>query len=922
MTGRNRCRAEPAVIVGGWLRRALVALAFFSMPISPAVAEQHGHLTLGVFSYRPDYSTEQRFQPLARYLSEATGQKIELQVLNHEDMRAALSRNQLDFVLTNPSHFLVLRSERSLTGVLATLIERWGSHETSSMGGVIVTRSDNTRINELQDLTGARVAISGPRFLGGYQAQARELQNVGVDADRDLVLLSVGHQDGVIEAVISGQADAGFVRTGLIEDLADASRLRVDRLKVINSQDLMGYPFRLSTRLYPEWPFVALPHVDGRIVRSVASALLALDGEHPAAKASGIAGFSPPADYQSVELMARTLRASPYDQIPTLSWAEFWGQYRYWVSTTALLILLLSLAACWLWYQRYTMARQQRLAATVFAHSREGVFITGPDRRVIDVNEAYTEITGKPRDSMIRHIIRFSEAGDEEAILRVAREQGFWTGEFWSRRANGESFACVLTISSVFSERRQLTHYVGVFSDITALKEQEQRLRRLAHFDPLTGLPNRVLLADRLHQSMALALRQRRRLALAYIDLDGFKAINDAHGHKAGDDLLVDVARRMRDVLRDQDTLARLGGDEFVALIVDSPGRDLVDGLLRRLLAAAAEVILVGGTRLQVSASIGVAFFPQQEDLDADQLLRQADQAMYLAKQTGRNRYFVFDHEQERSIRSLHTQLEHLKEALEHREFVLYYQPKVNMTTGAMIGAEALIRWQHPEHGLLPPSAFLPLMAGHPLLLQLGEWVLEEALRQHQVWRELGYHVPVAVNVDSEQLASDHFMAHIRHLLERYPTLQPGALTLEILETSALENLGKTADIIRRCKALGIVFAVDDFGTGYSSLNYLKQLPAAELKIDQSFVRGMRDDPDNLAILDGVIALSRAFRRSVIAEGVETEEHGTMLIKLGCLLGQGYFIARPMPAADFPDWLASWRVPDAWRLAAERVSLP
>lgn len=904
------------------LGRSFLGIILLLVLASPGVAEPHSQLTLGVFSYRPDYTTEQRFLPLARYLSAVTGQRFDLQVLNHHEMQAALSRNQLDFVLTNPSHFLLLRSERSLTGVLATLIERSGNLETSSMGGVIVTRSDNTRINSLEDLKGARVAIPGPRFLGGYQAQAKELLNVGINADRDLVLLTVGHQDAVIDAVISRQADVGFVRTGLIEDLVKTSRLRDGTIKVINPQNLRGYPFHLSTRLYPEWPFVALPHVDGRIVRNVASALLALDGEHPAAKASGIAGFSPPADYQSVERMARDLRAPPYDQMPTLSWAEFLDQYRYWVGTTGLLILLLSLAAGWLWHQRYTMARQQRLAATVFAHSREGVFITGPDRVVIDVNEAYTEITGNPRESMIRRIIRFSEAGDEEDILRISREQGFWSGEFWSRKASGESFACVLTISSVFNERRQLTHYVGVFSDITALKEQEQRLRRLAHFDPLTGLPNRVLLADRLHQSMALAGRQRTRLALAYIDLDGFKAINDAHGHKAGDDLLVDVARRMRDVLRDQDTLARLGGDEFVALIVNSPGRDLVEGLLQRLLGAAAEVIIVGGARLQVSASIGVAFYPQQEDLDADQLLRQADQAMYLAKQTGRNRYFVFDHEQERSIRSLHAKLEHVKAALDRGEFVLYYQPKVNMTTGVVVGAEALVRWQHPEHGLLPPSAFLPLMAGHPLLLQLGDWVLEEALRQHQLWREQGYNVPVAVNVDSEQLASDHFMTQIRHLMERYPAMEPGALTLEILETSALENLGKTADIIRQCKTLGIIFAVDDFGTGYSSLNYLKQLPAAELKIDQSFVRGMRDDPDNLAILDGVIALSRAFRRNVIAEGVETEEHGIMLIKLGCFLGQGYFIARPMPAADLPVWLASWQVPEAWRRTAETVPLP
>lgn len=905
------------VKAGAVLSLRIGALLCLLLMASPVRSEHGGHLTLGVFSFRPDAATEQRYQPLADYLAEATGQGIDLQILDHGEMAGALSRNQLDFVLTNPSHFLVLRSERSLSGVLATLIERWNDSETGSMGGVIFTRADHTAIQQLTDLKGTRVAISGPRFLGGFQSQALELRNAGLDAEGDMVLQVRGDQDAVVEAVLQGQADAGFVRTGLLEQLAAAEMLALDQVRVINLQNLYGYPFQSSTRLYPEWPFVALPHVDERVVRTVASALLALSATHPAAAASGIAGFSPPADYQSVERLARALRLPPYDQVPALTWSDFWVQYRYWLVATLALIVLLIAAAGWLWHQRWVMARQQRLAATVFGHSREGVVITGPDLRIIEVNDALCDITGLDRSRMVGRTARFPEAGDEAGILRAARERGFWSGEFWSQRASGQAYTCALTISSVFDERQHLTHYVGVLSDITELKEQERRLRRLAHYDPLTGLPNRVLLSDRLQQAMALAHRQQRRLAIAYIDLDGFKAVNDAHGHRAGDELLVAVARRMREALRSQDTLARLGGDEFVALIVDSPGRELVDALLHRLLDAASEVMLVGGRHLRVSASIGVAFSPQQDDLDADQLLRQADQAMYLAKQTGRNRFFVFDDEKDRNIRSQHEQLEQVRAALQRREFVLFFQPKVDMATGAVVGAEALIRWQHPEQGLIPPAAFLPVVEGHPLALELGLWVLDTALAHHHAWQKQGLDVPVSVNVDSGQLADSAFVDRVREALARYPGVSPEALTLEILETSALENLGKTAEVIRQCQALGVSFSVDDFGTGYSSLNYLKQLPAAELKIDQSFVRGMREDPDNLAILEGVIALSRAFQRSVIAEGVETEEHGIMLIKLGCRLGQGYFIARPMPADDLPEWIRQWQLPASWRLAAD-----
>jgi EAL domain-containing protein (putative c-di-GMP-specific phosphodiesterase class I) len=336
--------------------------------------------------------------------------------------------------------------------------------------------------------------------------------------------------------------------------------------------------------------------------------------------------------------------------------------------------------------------------------------------------------------------------------------------------------------------------------------------------------------------------------------------------------------------------------------------------LLTRLLTAASEVFHKDGHALRVSASLGVTFYPQAEPVDADQLLRQADQAMYQAKLAGKNRYHIFDSEHDRSVRGHHASLERIRQALNEREFVLYYQPKVNMRTGDVVGAEALIRWRHPDRGVLPPSVFLPLIADHPMAIDIGEWVLETAMTQLETWKAAGLSLPVSVNIDAIQLEQSDFVERLQQRMAAHPGLAAGDLELEVLETSALIDFEHVTGVIQACDEMGVGFALDDFGTGYSSLTYLKQLPAAVLKIDQSFVRDMLDDPDDLAILKGVLGLANAFNRRVIAEGVETAEQGAMLLSLGCELAQGYAIARPMPAQNLPHWVNTWTAPSNWHL--------
>ena len=570
-----------------------------------------------------------------------------------------------------------------------------------------------------------------------------------------------------------------------------------------------------------------------------------------------------------------------------------------------------------------------QLAASVFTHAREGILITTADGTILEVNNAFTQITGYSRDDVIGHNPRLFSSGLHDqaffaALWRDLIEKGYWSGEIWNRRKNSEAYAELLTISAVRDAQGHTRQYVALFADITVLKAHEKELEHIAHYDVLTMLPNRVLLADRLQQAMAQTQRRGQPVAVVLLDLDGFKAINDRYGHDVGDQLLMIVATRMKQVLREGDTLARLGGDEFVAVLLDLVDIEASVPLLTRLLGAAAETAQIGHVALHVSASAGVTFYPQADEVDAEQLLRQADQAMYQAKQAGKNRYHLFDTVQDRSVRNHHENLERIHRALTAHEFVLYYQPKVNMRTGAVIGAEALIRWQHPEQGLLPPAAFLPLIEDHPLTVAIGEWVIETALLQMETWQAAGFTLPVSVNIGALQLQQQNFVERLHVLLAAHPRVKPASLQLEVLETSALEDLARVSQVIAACRKIGVRFALDDFGAGYSSLTYLKRLAVALLKIDQSFVRDMLDDPEDLAILEGVIGLATAFRRQVIAEGVETVGHGEMLLQFGCELAQGYGIARPMPAADLPGWVARWRPNPRWvnRSAVSRDDLP
>jgi diguanylate cyclase (GGDEF)-like protein/PAS domain S-box-containing protein len=557
------------------------------------------------------------------------------------------------------------------------------------------------------------------------------------------------------------------------------------------------------------------------------------------------------------------------------------------------------------------------LSSRVFSAAREAIMITDSLRKIITVNPMFTEITGYSREDIIGkepNILSSSKLSAQfhtdmwHSVLTV----GHWQGEIWNRKKDGQLYPVQLNISSLVDETGQPLHYVCIFSDITSTKEQQKSLELMAHYDVLTKLPNRALFADRFEQSLAHSKRNESLMAICFLDLDNFKPINDNYGHNIGDQILVEVANRLKLVLRDEDTVSRQGGDEFALLLANFNSVAQCEALINRIHRSLAEPYSIAGETHHISASSGTTIYPN-DDGDIDTLIRHADQAMYQAKLAGKNNYRFFNPGEDKKIITQHAKLEEIRLALANNEFCLYYQPKVNMKTGYVFGVEALIRWIHPEKGLIPPLSFLPTIDNTPLEIEVGDWVINTALKQAELWKAQGIELEISVNISSGHLQSPYFINELNEALVRHPTIDPRHFQLEILETSALGDLETIRSILQTCRELlGVNIAVDDFGTGYSSLTHLRILHANTIKIDQSFIRDMLDDPNDYAIIEGIIGLADSFGRRVIAEGVETADHGITLLLMGCNSAQGYEISRPLPAGEFPEWLKNYQPNSKW----------
>lgn len=1137
-------------------------------------------LNIGILAFRPKAEALEQWRPLGNYLETELGRKINLSTYTYSELGVAIQRNQLDVVLTNPAHYIFLQHRNGLSAPLVTQITKKGGHELTAFGGVIFTRAESTEISSLSQLTGTKIAATKLESLGGYKMQAYELLvNNLPEPSKDTLLLTGMPHDLVVEAVLAGDVEAGFVRTGVLESMMQEGKLDLKKIKVINKNEPPSFPFMVSTRLYPEWPVATLPKVDEHLSRQLTIALLSLKSDHPAAIQAKIHGFTVPANYSGVGNLLRRLRSAPFDYVPQFTLIDLWATYTNWVIIIALLTLTLlgmslrlglqnkktrksnnnllvsqqqltnvlqgselgywdwhyqtekySVNSLWLsmlgltpgqvkgdisdfdnlihpddkqlvvdiiqahiksktpylaefrmkhtdghwvWiqgagtvveyhnlthepvrlsgtHQDITLRKQSEeallasqvllqtaqkaaklgsyvtnigertwtndetfntifgidvhfkrtitslehivhpddrnplrecirssmkkkeplvsmeyritrpsdgetawiaawgyneynqkgrvtkqigviqditkrklveeklaLSARVFNETHESIAITDANCLFVDVNPAFSNTTGYDRAEVIGNNPKILSSGRQtplfyEEMWSTINEQGYWQGEIWNRKKTGEIYASLMSISALYDPIGTVLNYISVSTDVTDSKNQQEKLNLMAHYDVLTGLPNRALFADRFKQSIAHSKRSQHQLAVCFLDLDNFKSINDNHGHEVGDKLLIEVANRITAIIREEDTVSRQGGDEFALLLNDIESSSQCEQTLERIHHSLAKPYVIDYLEHTITATSGVTIYPS-DDGDIDTLLRHADQAMYQAKLAGKHRYHLFNPEHDQRTIQKHHQLKEIEDALANNEFQLYYQPKVNMVTGTVFGAEALIRWIHPEKGLIPPLDFLPLIEGTELELEIGDWVINNALTQLEEWVLQGIKLEVSVNISSNHLLSKTFFANLEAALTQHVMVDPQCLQLEILESSALGDLNAITAVIETCKAaLGVKVALDDFGTGYSSLTHLRSLPVDTIKIDQSFVRDMLDDPSDYAIIDGVIGLSNSFNRQLIAEGVETSGHGEMLLLMGCEQAQGYGIAKPMPAADVPPWLNAYTPNEEW----------
>ncbi len=549
-----------------------------------------------------------------------------------------------------------------------------------------------------------------------------------------------------------------------------------------------------------------------------------------------------------------------------------------------------------------------RLSATVLEHIADGVMVIDAKGMIVAVNPAFTQITGYTeyeavgQDSTLTRSGRHDEAFYHEMWMELI-SSGFWRGEIWNLRKNGDVYLEWLTISAVRDTQGVTTHYVCVFSDITLVKESQEKLDHMAHHDPLTALPNRLLFHDRLQNALQRATRDNQQLAILFIDLDRFKNVNDTLGHHIGDELLKQVAQELLGKLREGDTLARLGGDEFIVLLEDVDGQYGATHVAEKLMTMFETPFVVADHELFVTCSVGISLFPN-DAVDLNMLIRNADVAMYQAKARGRNGYrFYAPSMTGEGVERLRLET-FLRRSIEKNEIFLNYQPQVEIDSGRLVGVEALVRWNHPELGLVPPVRFIPLAEDSGFINQLGKWVLFEACRQMIRWQNAGLYVPkIAVNLSVKQFERGSIVNMVAEILAE-TGLEPQRLQLEVTE-SVIMNTGDALAFINDLHSIGVGLAIDDFGTGYSSLAYLKQLPVQTLKIDRSFIKDISTDANDEAIAIAIIQLGKSMNLSVIAEGVETAEQAAFLLRHGCKLAQGYFYSRPLLAQDV---LLHWTV--------------
>lgn len=892
-----------------------IYLILFVQLTLPNLIQASEKITIGILAFRPISQVEAQWNPLADYLnSKVLGYQFIIKALNYTELEHSVENNSIDFILTNSSHFVQLAHKTALSSPLATIINLKNEQPIRSFAGTIIVDYDNPDIQILSDLVGKKIATPSIKSFGGYKMQAYELFKAGIRVPEEIEIIetSMPH-DKAVFSVINGQVDAAFVRSGLIESLEKQGMIKHNQVRVLKPNFDSDFPFLTSTRLYPEWPFTAMPHVEEDLAGRVTGALLTLPHNSDITKAINIYGFRIPADYEPIRQVLRTLKVYPFDEVPEITFYDLWNQRPGEIIGLVIMLSIILILAIMILafnrrlkdsYDELTENHESLRIAAVAFDTQEAIFITDHSEKIVRVNKSFTRITGYSAEEAIGQTPSILRSGKHDKnfykeLWLELKTHDYWQGEVWNKRKSGDIFPVGQTITAIKNDQGFVTHYLSTFDDITAFKKNEEHIHKLAFYDPLTGLANRRLLNDRLQQARAHSTRNKDYFALLFIDLDHFKTLNDTLGHDIGDSLLIQVGERLSDSIRECDTVSRTGGDEFIILLEElgpssNEGAQHAKLIADKLLEHLAIPYTLKGHEHPITASIGISLYTDHNET-IDEMMVRSDLAMYHAKSSGRNTVRFFEPSMQEAIQKRSLLESDLRTAILNNEFILYYQPKVNVTED-IIGYEVLIRWRHPKRGLLQPLEFIQVAEECGLIIEIGTWVIRQACLQLSLWAqsEKTQHLSIAVNISEQQVSHDNFVQTTFEAIDDFGC-PPQKIEFEITESILMKNMIEAISKINQLKARGISFAIDDFGTGYSSLNYLKQLPIDWLKIDQSFVKDMLNDANDEAIVRAIVALSKTLGLRLIAEGVENKHQQKYLTDLGCPILQGSLFGKPSP---------------------------
>ncbi|MEJ5168326.1 MAG: EAL domain-containing protein [Arcobacteraceae bacterium] len=894
------------------MRKLVFILCLFICPFLYA-NEPIKEYKIGVLSFTDKEQTYIQYQSTADFLSSSiSGTKFTIVPMFHDELDKAILSKSVDFVFTNSGDY-VMHEKKGELFVISTIVKNEQDNYVSSFGGVMITLSTRDDINTIKDLKNKKIATAGSHSLGSYQAQVKEMIDKKVSFDDEQFIYTGQPQEKALSLLFEEKADVAFIRTGLLESLAKDNKLDITKIKIINQQMSNNYPFVVSTLLYPEWPFAALNHIDNIMIRNVSFALMSIKPTDKAALTGEYYGWNIPQNYDVVKDMLYALKLPPYNSNLDFTPSDIVEKYSDYVLVVLIVIMIATLYLIFISIRLSKTKKELeinqnklQLAASVYINSQNGVMITDNNGIVEEVNNAFCEITGYAKEDIIGKNASLLKSGkhDKEFYKHMwedIKNLGYHKCEIFNAKKTGEIFPCILGISTLRDDKGKIKHLIGIFTDITQQKRYENELKFLVYHDSLTKLPNREFLMQRLEQVVAQSARKNLKFALLTLDLDHFKDINDSYGHVIGDEVLLDVSKKLRNRLRQEDSVFRLGGDEFAILLEHIENYEDVSIVARDIMRLVnTSYKTKSGIELRINSSIGIAIYPNH-GASAKQIFQNSDASLYLAKEKGRGVFAYYSDELTMAALKRVEIETKLRNALIKNELQLYYQPQYCIKTDRIIGAEALIRWIKPDGSIISPTEFIPVAEQTGLISVIGEWVINEACKQVKIWIEkkaISADFTMAINISAKQFHNQDINKLIKTILG-FHSVEAKYLEVEITESTLVDKEEETIVILENLRAQGIRVALDDFGTGYSSLSYLKKFPIDMLKIDKSFVDDIPFGKSDMEIAITIINLGHTFGFRVLAEGVEKEDQLEFLKNQGCDAFQGYLRSKPIPANEF-----------------------